>query len=74
MAKNISMPTTTKTEIMAISPAMGGYCSFQNGGRHGSVSETYAVGKRCTNAVAISTPVPKCRERKMKWCGTGKRG
>jgi hypothetical protein len=29
-------------------------------GRHGSVSETNAVGRRWTKAVAMSTPVPKC--------------
>lgn len=36
--------------------------------------EVYAVGKRCTKAVAISTPVPKCFERKRNWCGTGNFG
>ena len=29
-------------------------------GKHGSVSDTKAVGRRWTNAVAIRTPVPKC--------------
>jgi len=40
--------------------------SLQKGGRHGSVKETKAVGRRWQNAVAMSTPVPKCRERKRK--------
>jgi len=59
---------------MATNPAIGGYVSFQNGGRHGSVRLTYAVGRRCTNAVAIKTPVPKWRERKRVRFGTGKLG
>ena len=36
--------------------------------------ETNAVGRRCTNAVAIRTPVPKCLERKRKRCGIGRLG
>lgn len=40
-------------------------------GRHGSVRDSKAVGSRCTKAVAMSTPVPKWRERKRNWCGTG---
>lgn len=36
--------------------------------------DSKAVGSRWTKAVAISTPVPKCRERKRKWWGTGNRG
>jgi hypothetical protein len=47
---------------------------FQKGGRHGSVREEKAVGRRCTKAVAIRTPVPKCLEMKRNWCGTGNRG
>lgn len=35
---------------------------------------TYAVGRRCTNAVAIKTPVPKWRERKSVRFGTGRLG
>jgi hypothetical protein len=33
---------------------------LKKGGRHGSVREVKAVGRRWTNAVAIKTPVPKC--------------
>ena len=33
-----------------------------------------AVGRRCTKAVAMSTPVPKCLLRKRNWCGTGNFG
>jgi len=62
------------TETIAIIPGIAGYPWFQNGGRHGSVREMYAVGKRWTKAVAIRTPVPKWRERKRKWWGTGRRG
>lgn len=36
--------------------------------------EMKAVGRRCTKAVAIKTPVPKCLERKRNWWGTGNRG
>lgn len=67
VAKNISIPTTTSTEVMAMSPAMAVYPWFQNEGRQDSVRETKAVGRRCTNAVAMRTPVPKCRDRKRKW-------
>jgi len=35
---------------------------------------TNAVGRRWTKAVAIRTPVPKCRERKRKRCGIGREG
>ena len=66
VAKNISMPTTIMTEVMAIRPAMAGYPWFQKEGRHGSVRETNAVGSRWTNAVAMRTPVPKCRDRKRR--------
>jgi len=45
-------------------PAMAGYPWFQKDGRHGSVKELKAVGKRWTKAVAIRTPVPKCLDRK----------
>jgi hypothetical protein len=74
MAKNISIPTTRNTDSIAMSPAMAGYPLVQNDGRHGAVREMNAVGRRWTKAVAMSTPVPKCRERKRNWCGTGKRG
>lgn len=47
---------------------------FQNDGRHGSVRDIYAVGNRCTKAVAMRTPVPKCFDKKRKRCGTGKFG
>lgn len=53
---------------------MARYEWLQNRGRHGSVRETNAVGKRCTNAVAIKTPVPKCLERKRKRRGTRRPG
>jgi hypothetical protein len=59
---------------MAMKPGIAGYDVFQNGGRHGSVRDMYAVGKRWTNAVAISTPVPKCLDMKRKRCGTGSLG
>ena len=36
--------------------------------------ETKAVGRRCTNAVAMRTPVPKCRDRKINRCGIGSLG
>jgi hypothetical protein len=63
-----------KTAASEIAPAKAGYCSLKNLGRHGSVRETKAVGNKCTNAVAISTPVPKCRKAKrafegMRSCG-----
>src|SRR2546421_1457764 len=74
VAKNISIVTTTKTEIIAIRPGIAGYTLFQNLGRHGSVIDTKAVGRRCTNAVARRTPVPKCLERKRKRCGIGRPG
>lgn len=57
-----------------MNPGMGGYNSFQNRGRHGSVSEINAVGSRWMKAVAIKTPVPKCREKKMNLCGIGREG
>jgi len=50
---------------MATKPGMGGYISFQNLGRHGSVMDMNAVGRRWINAVAMRTPVPKCLERKI---------
>ena len=74
VAKNISIPTTVKQAVMAIRPAIAGYPSFQNEGRHGSVRDTNAVGRRWTKAVAIRTPVPKCRERKRNRCGMGSLG
>lgn len=52
---------------MAIRPGIAGYRWFQKDGRHGSVNDMYAVGNRCTKAVAMRTPVPKWRERKMNW-------
>lgn len=33
-----------------------------------------AVGTRCTKAVAIKTPVPKCRAKKRKVGGMRRRG
>jgi hypothetical protein len=57
-----------------MNPAMAGYVSCQNGGRHGSVKLVYAVGRRCTKAVAMSTPVPKWREIKSAWLGIGSVG
>jgi hypothetical protein len=63
-----------KTAASARAPAIAGYVSFQNGGRHGSVRERKAVGRRCTNAVAIKTPVPKCRTTKRNVGGILKRG
>jgi hypothetical protein len=38
-------------------------------GRHGSVREVKAVGRRWTKAVAIRTPVPKCwqMKRMVRW-------
>ncbi len=36
--------------------------------------EINAVGRRYRNAVAMRTPVPKCRERKRKRCGIGSSG
>jgi len=59
------MLTTANTATMAMKPGMGGYISFQNLGRHGSVIEIKAVGRRCMNAVAMRTPVPKCLEKKI---------
>jgi len=44
---------------MAINPGMALYDWFQKGGRQGSVRFVKAVGRRCTKAVAMSTPVPK---------------
>jgi hypothetical protein len=38
------------------------------------VSDTYAVGNKCTNAVAMRTPVPKCLERNRNWRGMGNEG
>ena|SRR5947207_2326372 len=68
------MPTTIKTDVMAMKPGIAGYDVFQNGGKHGSVRAMYAVGKRWTKAVAMSTPVPKCREMKRMRCGMGSLG
>jgi len=51
---------------MAIRPGIAVYLSLQNGGRHGSVKEVKAVGRRWQKAVAMRTPVPKWRERKRK--------
>ena len=42
---------------------------FQKCGKHGSVRDWKAVGSRWTKAVAMRTPVPKCRE--MKRTGVG---
>jgi hypothetical protein len=39
MAKNISIPTTRNTEVMAMSPGIAGYVWFQKGGKHGSVKD-----------------------------------
>lgn len=55
-------------------PGIAEYPSFQKRGRHGSVRDSNAVGRRCTKAVAMSTPVPKCRDRKRNWWGTGTPG
>ena len=52
-----------KTAARAIAPAIAGYVSCQKEGKHGSVREMNAVGNKCTKAVAMSTPVPKCRTR-----------
>jgi hypothetical protein len=68
------MPTTIKTDIIAMKPGIAGYPSFQKGGRHGSVRDSKAVGRRCTKAVAIRTPVPKCRDTNKNWWGTGIEG
>lgn len=57
----ISTVVTANTAAIAIAPGIAGYFLFQNSGRHGSSREMNAVGSRCTNAVAMSTPVPKCR-------------
>lgn len=35
--------------------------------------DTNAVGRRCTKAVAIKTPVPKCCEMKMNLAATALR-
>jgi hypothetical protein len=53
---------------------MARYVLLQNRGRHGSVNDTNAVGRRWTKAVAISTPVPKCLEMKRKRRGIGRPG
>ena len=74
MAKNISIATTIMTAIMATTPAVAGYPLFQNEGRQGFVSEIKAVGRRWMNAVAIRTPVPKCRDKKRNRRGMGRRG
>jgi len=58
------MPVTQKTATMAITPAKDSYPSLKNHGRHGSVSDINATGRRCTKAVATNTPVPKCCEKK----------
>jgi len=68
------MPITRNTDIIAIKPGIARKRSLQNGGRHGSVKETKAVGRRWQNAVAMSTPVPKCLERKRKRWGIGSEG
>jgi hypothetical protein len=47
---------------------------FQKCGKHGSVIETNAVGRRWMKAVAIRTPVPKCLERKRNRWGIGSLG
>ena len=62
------------TLIIAMNPLIAGYTFVQNGGRQSSVKFRYAVGRRCTNAVAMSTPVPKCLLMKSAWFGTGSRG
>src|SRR5690606_17300665 len=74
LVKTISMMVTKNTPPMAIAPGMAGYCSFQNGGRQGSRREMKAVGTRWTKAVAIKTPVPKCRAKKRKVGGMRRRG
>jgi hypothetical protein len=50
---------------MAMRPASALYPLLKKCGRHGSVSEVKAVGRRWTKAVAIRTPVPKCWQMKM---------
>ena len=47
---------------------------MKNGGRHGSVKDTKAVGNKCTNAVASKTPVPKCLTMKSSLNGIRNRG
>lgn len=74
IAKYISIPTTTNTATNAIAPGIWGKVRVQKGGRHGSVKEPKAVGSRWTNAVAIRTPVPKCREKKRKRWGVDRDG
>lgn len=71
----ISAMVIMKTAANAIAPARAGYCSLKNGGRHGSIKDINAVGIRCTNAVAMRTPVPKCLKPKcalagIRSCGT----
>jgi hypothetical protein len=53
---------------------MARYVRLQNRGRHGSVNDTNAVGRRWTKAVAINTPVPKCLEMKRNRRGIGRPG
>ncbi len=68
------MTTTMNTASIAISPGVCGYVCVQKSGRHGSVIDRNAVGRRCMKAVARSTPVPKGRERKRNRCGIGSLG
>ena len=38
-------------------------------GKHGLFNDWKAVGRRCTKAVAIRTPVPKCLQKKNTFGG-----
>lgn len=72
--KTISTTPIPNIAAIASAPAIAGYCSFQKAGKHGSVNEMNAVGNKCTKAVAIKTPVPKCRTVKRKVGGMRRRG
>lgn len=52
-----------------MTPGRAGYFSVKRSGRHGSLSDAKAVGSRWTKAVAMSTPVPKCLQKKKTFGG-----
>jgi hypothetical protein len=47
-------------ETIATKPGNGVYPLLKKSGRHGSVMDSKAVGRRWTKAVARRTPVPMC--------------
>jgi len=57
-------------EPIMMTPGIAGYWVVNRSGRHGFCRFPKATGSKCTKAVAMSTPVPKCLHIKNAFCGT----